>query len=176
MRRIALLALVTALVTAPSKAQDAPTAITDARNAAVAFALTMDLVTTSLASTCAKDSEALAANARVADASWKARNGQLVDSAHKYLLFARAVVAEQRGPEAGQAFYEEQRTRFVADAHTALTESFPGGEIDSAGCERVLTRIAEGAMDLAAKPALHQSLVEIDAAISHLTGNPGPAR
>jgi hypothetical protein len=148
--------------------EERPSSITEARNAAVSFALTMDLVTSSLASTCADASKALSSAAPAARSSWKEHNWHLVDSAHKYLLFVRAAIEAQGGAEAGQAFYEGQKARFVADAKTALTQSFPGGDIGEAGCEEVIAKLGDGSMNFEAKPEFFKSLVEIEEAISHM--------
>jgi hypothetical protein len=168
-RSIIFLALVVLLAgPLPARAQEQPGAITEARNAAVGFALTMDLVTSSLASTCAETSEALSRTAPAARSAWKAHNWHLVDSAHKYLLFVRARVVAQRGEDAGRAFYEEQRARFVADARTALTDTFPEGGINAGECETVVTKLVDGSMDFEAKPDFFKALVEIEEAIAYM--------
>lgn len=171
-RAIAILGLVGALAGTPATAQEPHTAITDARIAAVSFALTMDLVTASLAMTCAKAGEALSVAAPAARSSWTQHNGSLVTSAHDYLLFQSAVVASEQGEDAGQAFYEEQKARLTADAHTALTETFPGGVIDANACPEVIANLGSGGMNLEAKPEFHQALVEIQDAISRLRQGP----
>ena len=153
---------------ADTDAPERPSSITPARYAAVSFALTMDIVTTSLGSTCAKANDELSATAEAALSSWRNRNGHFVDSAHKYLLFVKASVAAEKGEDAGNEFYEAQRKQFVADAAKAMTDSFPGGDIDEAGCEKVLDRLGDGGMDLQAKPELFQSLKEIDDAVTQM--------
>lgn len=168
-RSIASLVVAGALLSPLASAQERTTAITEARYAAVSFALTMDIVTASLGSTCAKASEALSAKAQAARSSWTNHNGHFVDSAHKYLLFVRATIASERGDEAGSAFYEEQRSRFVADATEAVTDTFPGGNIDEPGCDKVLSNMRGGAMNLEAKPELFRALEEIDSAITQMT-------
>lgn len=166
---VAALALAGLLASPHAATQEEPSdAVTEARYAAVSFALTMDLVAAALASTCAKAGPELSQKAEEAHASWKARNRQLMDSAHQYLLFLRASVASQQGEEAGRAFYEAQRARFVADAQTALTETYPDGDIDAATCEKTLSNLGEGGMDLQAKPEFFKALMEIDQAISHM--------
>lgn len=182
-RTFALLLASTLLAAAPTAgAQDQdeaeegepPTsAINEARTSAVAFALTMDLVTATLASTCAKASESLSMAAQAARSRWTAHNGSLVQSAHDYLLFLSAVVASEQGEEAGQVFYQQQKARFVSDAHTALTETFPDGGIDEGGCEEVIGNLGGGGMNLEAKPHLHESLVEIEDAISRIRQQQG---
>lgn len=183
-RAVALLALACAWAVGAASAQEQkpepqpqpPSAISEAHTSAVAFALTMDLVTASLASTCAKASEALSMAAQAARSQWIAHNGSLVSSAHDYLRFLSAVVASEQGAEAGQAFYEQQKARYVADAHTALTETFPDGGIDEAGCEEVIGKLGTGGMNLDAKPQLHESLVEIEDAITQLRQQGGGPR
>lgn len=169
LRSIACLAVTGVLLSPLASAQDRTSAITEERYAAISFALTMDLVTASLGSTCAKASEALSARAQTARSTWTTHNGQFVGSAHKYLLFVRSQIASERGDEAGSAFYEAQRSRFVADATEAMTDTFPGGNIDAAGCDKVLSNMSGGAMNLDAKPELFRSLVEIDSAITQMT-------
>jgi hypothetical protein len=172
MRSIALLALVGCLAGAPTAgAQDTwPGSITEARNSAVGFALTMDLVTSSLASTCAEASQDLAQKAPAARLAWKEHNWHLVDSAHKYLLFVRAAVVAQRGEAAGRAFYEEQRARFLSDARTALNDTFRDGGIAEGECETVVTKLVDGSMNFEAKPDFFKALMEIEDAISQMSG------
>nr|WP_293243903.1 hypothetical protein [Panacagrimonas sp.] len=156
------------LAVTPATAEEWPESITEARKAAVDFALTMDIVTGALASTCARAGEDLAPRAEAARGAWVVANGQLVDSAHKYLLFIKAAVAQQKGEEAGDAFYEGQRTRLFADAQKALTDTFPEGGIAADECEAVIERLGSGAMNLEAKPAFFSALMEIDDAISRI--------
>jgi hypothetical protein len=166
---VGVLALAGLLASPRPAAQEQPSdAVTEPRFAAVSFALTMDLVAAALSSTCAEAGAELSQKAEDAHASWKVRNGQLVDSAHQYLLFVSSTVAAQQGEEAGRAFYAAQRARFVADAQTALTDTYPGGDIDAAVCDKVLSNLGGGAMDLEAKPEFFKALVEIDQAISHM--------
>lgn len=158
------------VVHAPARAEERPAVITQERNSAVAFALTVDIVATSLAATCASTSEALAAKAAAERSVWRAHNWHLVEAAHKYLLYVKAAVAGQRGEDAGRAFYEEQKARFFAEAKTALAEIFPAGGVTEAECEGVVMKLSDGSMNFEAKPEFFRALEEIETDMSKMVG------
>lgn len=170
MRPLATLILTGFLACVPVHAEERTAVITEQRNAAVSFALTVDIVTTSLAATCAEAGESLAVKAAAARSSWRAHNGHLVDAAHRYLLHVRAVVAAQRGEDAGRAFYEEQKARFFAEAKTALMETFPAGGVGASECEAIVPKLRDGSMNFEAKPEFFQALLGIKADMSRMVG------
>lgn len=144
--------------------------ISEARNDAVNVALTMDLVTTSLAANCAKLGGAAGKQAESARSTWKARNWYLVEPAHQYLVLVRAALAHQKGPGAGKHYYDRQKALFVKQARAALGSYFPRGQPDADSCGTVVGLLAGGLMDLKQQPVVFDTLLKIKTEMSSFQG------
>jgi tetratricopeptide (TPR) repeat protein len=137
--------------------------ISEARNDAVGFALTLKLSTGSLAEKCQTLGGRFTHNASEVLAGWKNRNMSLIDVADKYLTYVRLRMEAQKGEQAGREFIDELKAMFVRDAQGSMDDLFPAGKVDAAQCQRSLDHIAQGAMDLSALPAKQKILEEIRA-------------
>lgn len=149
-----------ALLLQNAVAAEKPPAVTAARNTAVGYALTMDQVTSSFAGRCGNVDDA---NARRARTAWKERNGELVNSANRYLHFVRKLVTQTQGEEAARRFYDEQRAAFAHRAQLTVWDSLLTGSGEAEVCGRVLGAISTGRMDFDATPAHFRTLKEISA-------------
>lgn len=141
-------------------AAERPPSINAARNSAVGYALTMDQVTSSFAGRCGNVDDT---NARLARAAWKERNGELVNSANRYLHFVRKLVTQTQGEAAARRFYDEQKAAFAHRAQLTVWDSLLAGSGEAEVCGRVLGAITMGRMDLHATPAHFRTLNEISA-------------
>ena len=153
------------LCSSPAPATEKAPVITPVRNTAVGYALTLDRVTSSFEGKCVNAGGAKAARAR---AAWKARNGELVDSADRYLRIVRNLIKQSHGEEAARRFYEEQKATFAKHAELTVWDSMLSGSGRAEVCGRMLGAIAEGRMDFTATPEHFRTLKEISEEVARV--------
>lgn len=176
MRRLGALAL--SLCASGALAQGAGArpafAVTDARTEAAAYAITHGLVVTNLAKNCARFGEQLPQDAEAALEGWRQRNGERVDAARGYLVYARTVLERLDGKDAGTAFEKRTTGVFRQQALATLNDIFGKAGPQPEVCARWVGAIAARQADLEWEPRYFTVLNEILA--FHRAAVPHPGR
>ena len=139
------------------------TEVTEARTAAVGFALTERATVVALAKRCQFDpvaDESLAERAQAALQSWSARNRVVIDAANAYQADYLAVFARRSG-RSKAAEQEEILNRQYSDAGESVARRM----IDEVGgrgaCPELLERLAGGGLDVSSSPEFEPVLREL---------------
>lgn len=123
--------------------------ITEQRNAAVGFAITLWMFNVdALGNHCSKLGSPSDGQFLDASKAWQDRNATYVNAALEYMMDMEDFIATQQGEEARRKFHAESKAEFVASTHKIELVWFPGGRINEATCMRVANHMADGSMDL----------------------------
>lgn len=122
--------------------------ITEARNAAVGYAISMDLLMHRLAFSCAAYGGDARSRTAAARHGWTRRNGALVDAAHRYLRMVEARIAQEQGEAAGTRFYEERKSQFETEAQAFLEQRFEGKPDAFATCRSIASSLDSRELEL----------------------------
>lgn len=123
--------------------------ITEQRNAAVGFAITLWMVAVdALGDHCSglgspSDEQFLAALK-----AWQGRNAPYVNAALEYMADIEDFIKATQGEPARKQFRADRKTEFVASARKAEVVWFPKGRFDEASCQHMANQVASGVMDL----------------------------
>jgi hypothetical protein len=122
------------------------------RNAAIGYAITMDLTTHTLDRSCAPFGGAAADAVRSARRGWQRRNGALVDAAHRHLALQRDLVALRDGADAGRRYYDERKAALQQGTQGSLEEMFPPGADAIDTCRRIAGELDARGFDIESQP------------------------
>jgi hypothetical protein len=157
------LALVLALSGGKAAAQDKPPAfqVTEARTEAAGYAIAHGLLISNLVRNCVQFRDALPMDPLAALAGWRQRNGEHVDAAQAYMVYARAAVAQRAGDAAADEYYAKATGEFADQAKSTLNDIFGPAGPRPAMCVRWTTAIQERLADLAQQPKYLPPLEEM---------------
>lgn len=123
--------------------------ITEQRNAAVGFAITLWMFNVdALGNHCSKLGSPSDGQFLDAFKAWQDRNAPYVNTALEYMVDMEDFIAAEQGEEARRKFHADRKAEFVASTHKTELVWFPDGMIDEASCMRVANHMADGSMDL----------------------------
>jgi hypothetical protein len=175
-RRISC-ALALALCAAQALAQGANVrpvfAVTETRNEAAAYAITHALVVANLVRNCARFRDRIKEDPQAALDAWRQRNGERVEAAQGYVLYARAALERLDGKDAGEAYYRRTTGVFERQAIATLRDIFGAAGPQPEVCARWVGAIAARQADLEWEPRYYTVLNEIVAFHRALTSGAG---
>lgn len=151
--RLARVTIITILLAtgsgvATSAAANAPK-ITEQRNAAVGFAITLWMVNVdALGNRCSKLGSPSDGQFLDAFKAWQDRNVPYVNAALEYIVDMEDFIAAQQGEAVRRKFHAERKAEFIESTHKIERVWFPNGIIDEASCMRAANHMADGSMDL----------------------------
>jgi hypothetical protein len=135
-----------------SVAKSAPASapnITELRNAATGFAITLWMVNVdALGDHCSKlDSPS---DGQFLDTlkAWQGRNTPYVNAALEYMADIEDFISAEQGEAARKKFRAGRKAEFVAAARKSEAIWFPDGQIDEASCRHMAAFVANGSLDL----------------------------
>jgi len=132
-------------VAAPASAPN----ITEQRNAAAGFAITMWMAQIdALGDHCAKlggppDDEFMHVLKE-----WQDRNTPYVNAALEYMADIEDFISAKQGEAARKAFRAARKAEFVASTRKTEAVWFPDGLVDEASCRHMATFVANGSLDV----------------------------
>jgi predicted dehydrogenase len=129
------------------------------RNAAIGYAITMDLTTHTLDRSCAPFGGAAADAVRAARRGWQRRNAALVDTAHRHLALQRDLVTQRDGADAGRRYYDERKATLQQGTQGSLRDMFPPGADAIGTCRRIAGELDAGGFDIESQ-AQHASVLK----------------
>lgn len=136
--------------------------ITESRNAAAGFAITLWMANVDALGTHCSTLEGESDKPFTsALESWKRRNSPYVDAALKYMGEIEDHMAANQGEEARKKFRDDRKADFTQATHTTEAVSFRDGKIDSESCLNMANHAADGSMDLDKNKEFFPMLQEI---------------
>ncbi|WP_153242539.1 hypothetical protein [Frateuria defendens] len=136
--------------------------VTEQRNAAVGFALTMTATVERMKKSCAAVPEA-APQFSEASRQWVVRNKPYADAANGWMDYVRSQIARQKGPKVADAFISNTYSVFSDKASMIAAESLPGSPPAAASCLKWVDTMNAHAFDLEQNPEFVQDLKDIRA-------------
>lgn len=147
-------------VAAPS----GPPQITEARNAAVGFAMTAWWANThAIDDRCAALTGEAGRQSSSAMAAWRLKNQRYVDAAFAYLATIEAMLEVSQGQAARKAFRRDRQADFARAASSTESVWFPEEKVDPSSCLNLAGHLADGSLDFDQNAEFFPLLVQIKA-------------
>ncbi|MEO8811011.1 MAG: hypothetical protein ABI386_12280 [Rhodanobacter sp.] len=145
----AVAALVGARVHGTEAAPASAPNITEPRNAATGFAITLWMVQIdALGDHCAKLGGPSDAEFMHVLKAWQHRNAPYVNAALEYMADIEDFIAARRGEAAQKEFRAARKAEFVASTRKTEAVWFPEGMTDEASCRHMAAFVSNGSLDL----------------------------
>jgi hypothetical protein len=141
-------------------AQSAPLDITEARNAAVGYALTASAGTERMVKACSTV-PSVAQSFSDAQYHWVERNRPYVEAANAWMSYVESLLTQQKGAEVARAFVANTYGVFSDQASLLAAEAVPGSPPQAEACSKWARILESGAFDLLANSEFKQDLQEI---------------
>ncbi len=127
---------------------DAPN-ITEPRNAATGFAITLWMTQVdALRDRCAKLGSPSDGEFRQALTDWQRRNAPYVNAALEYMAATEDFISAAQGETARKEFRAARAAEFAAATRKSEAVWFPDGRIDEASCRQMANFVANGSLDV----------------------------
>lgn len=135
--------------------------ISDFRNEATGYALTVDLRVGFICETCPDIHPSLKRLAKATKKGWKSTNESYVNAADEYLDMVTAKLARTTDEESATLFYLSTTERFITDARHSATILLGRTRPTERRCELLLKKISKGMFRFSANPDYFPTLEEI---------------
>ncbi|MBU1566175.1 MAG: sel1 repeat family protein [Proteobacteria bacterium] len=159
-----------------------PLTVTEARNAAVGFALTQATFTDNMIAACSQLSSKGKQDPEIVLSGWRQRNGPYVEAAHGWILYVTGIIRGSQGQEAAETFQSNTLNEFKTMARATADDMFSRGDAKSVVCEKWMLFLSDPRIDLVASTEFGADLRDIltfhravlEAARGHVSPNTDP--
>lgn len=138
-----------------------PLPITEARNAAVGFALTQAAFAANIIATCKQSPNKYAKDPETVLNDWRERNGQYVDAGYGWIMYVKAVIRTRQGQAAAESFKSQALNEFATTGAATSKDMFSKGDHESVVCEKWLGLLSDERIDLPASAEFGGDLKDI---------------
>jgi hypothetical protein len=138
-----------------------PLPVTEARNAAVGFALTQAAFAANIIATCKQSPNKYAKDPETVLNGWRNRNGEYVEAGYGWIMYVKALINVRQGQQAAESFKSQMLKEFATTGAATSKDMFSKGDPESVVCEKWLGFLSDERIDLPASAEFGNDLKDI---------------